>query len=219
MATADPLDVTEGPGGDDTVTLGTDSLGPDTLGTVLAATLSRPHDSWDRVRVHAAVLDLLAQGGGSACTMDALSSELHMSKATLYRRWPDKAAIIRDTLHATAPTSSATSSAHDKPEELLLVTELRALDGALHGPWGQAVRALAVDIDRSKTLRVLRDAFFDARTARITCSVAAGSPSAVRLAVSVPVAGWARGAPPMNEDDIRDLADDVEAVSAIERRG
>lgn len=210
MSTADRLDVAGDPDRDDTA-----AFGADTVGAVLAASRGGPPRSWDRVRVHAAVLELLAQGGGTACTMDALSLQLHMSKATLYRGWPDKAAIIRDTLHATAPTSPACT----KQAELLpLMTELRAFDVALHGPWGQAVRVLAVDIDRNRSLRVLREAFFDARSARIACSVAAGSPSAVRMAVSVPVAGWARGALPMSDDGIRDLARDVEALSAAERR-
>ncbi|GGB83011.1 TetR family transcriptional regulator [Knoellia flava TL1] len=48
--------------------------------------------------IRAAALDLLASGGPSAVTMEAVAGAARTSKAVLYRRWPDSRALLRDTL-------------------------------------------------------------------------------------------------------------------------
>ncbi len=48
--------------------------------------------------IHAAVLDLVIEYGATAVTMEAVAARARTSKPVLYRRWPDRAALLRDTL-------------------------------------------------------------------------------------------------------------------------
>ena len=43
----------------------------------------------------AAVIGLLGESGYEAMTMDAVAARAHASKATIYRRWPGKAELVR----------------------------------------------------------------------------------------------------------------------------
>lgn len=53
-----------------------------------------------------AALDLLAEIGYDRLTMDAVAARAHASKATIYRRWPGKAALVVDALHCSKGTIS-----------------------------------------------------------------------------------------------------------------
>jgi AcrR family transcriptional regulator len=55
--------------------------------------------------IRTAVLELLAEHGPAGVTMDAVAAAAHTSKPVLYRRWPDRRALLRDTLLDTATTS------------------------------------------------------------------------------------------------------------------
>ena len=48
--------------------------------------------------IREAVLDLLAENGVAAVTMDAVAARAGTSKPVLYRRWESRAALLRDTL-------------------------------------------------------------------------------------------------------------------------
>lgn len=52
--------------------------------------------------VLAAALDLLAEVGYDALTMDALAQRAHVSKATLYKRWDGKPRLVVEALRAHA---------------------------------------------------------------------------------------------------------------------
>ena len=48
--------------------------------------------------IHAAVLDLVIDQGATGVTMEAVAARAATSKPVLYRRWPDRAALLRETL-------------------------------------------------------------------------------------------------------------------------
>ena len=48
--------------------------------------------------IREAVLDLLVEAGVGAVTMEAVAARAGTSKPVLYRRWPDRGALLRDTL-------------------------------------------------------------------------------------------------------------------------
>ena len=50
--------------------------------------------------IRAAILRLLADVGYGALTMDAVASEAGVGKATIYRRWPNKEALLIDAVAA-----------------------------------------------------------------------------------------------------------------------
>jgi AcrR family transcriptional regulator len=48
--------------------------------------------------IRAAVVDLLSDSGVAAVTMEAVAARAGTSKPVLYRRWPNRAELLRDTL-------------------------------------------------------------------------------------------------------------------------
>lgn len=57
--------------------------------------------------VLAATAELLAERGYQALTMDAVAARAGASKATIYRRWPNKAQLVRATLDAADAARNA----------------------------------------------------------------------------------------------------------------
>ncbi|WP_333708974.1 helix-turn-helix domain-containing protein [Tepidimonas ignava] len=87
------------------------------------------------VRKDAAILHaarrLLLQGGPAQLTMEAVAQASGVSKATLYRRWPDRDALLRALVaHEAAPLLH---TLHTVPpdEEALVRALVRFLDGLL----------------------------------------------------------------------------------------
>lgn len=48
--------------------------------------------------IHSAVLDLVIEQGAAGVTMEAVAVRAATNKPVLYRRWPDRAALLRETL-------------------------------------------------------------------------------------------------------------------------
>jgi AcrR family transcriptional regulator len=62
----------------------------------------RPRSRQARDAIIDAVLDLLAEGATiEALSMEAVAAKAGVGKATIYRRWPDKTALILDAILAT----------------------------------------------------------------------------------------------------------------------
>jgi AcrR family transcriptional regulator len=53
------------------------------------------------VAIREAALDLLSEIGYDRLTMDAVAARAHASKATIYRRWQGKAALVVDALNCS----------------------------------------------------------------------------------------------------------------------
>lgn len=60
-----------------------------------------PLDMSRDVAIREAALDLLSEIGYDRLTMDAVAARAHASKATIYRRWPGKAALVVDALNCS----------------------------------------------------------------------------------------------------------------------
>ncbi len=60
-----------------------------------------PLDTSRDVAIREAALDLLSEIGYDRLTMDAVAARAHASKATIYRRWPGKAALVVDALNCS----------------------------------------------------------------------------------------------------------------------
>lgn len=62
----------------------------------------RPRVEGDRaLEIHEAVVELLVELGYDKLTFDQVAVRAHAGKATLYRRWPTKAALVVDAVQAT----------------------------------------------------------------------------------------------------------------------
>ncbi len=63
-----------------------------------------PLDTSRDVAIRDAALDLLTEIGYDRLTMDAVAARAHASKATIYRRWQGKAALVVDALNCSKGT-------------------------------------------------------------------------------------------------------------------
>lgn len=70
----------------------------------MAGRTTRPRVEGAREQeILAAALDLLAETGYDRLTFDALAAHTRSSKATLYRRWASKAALLAEAVETMAP--------------------------------------------------------------------------------------------------------------------
>lgn len=71
-----------------------------------AATATRPRVEGERAsEIHEAVIRLLVDHGYDKLTFDAVAAEVRASKATLYRKWPTKAAlVVESVVEAVCPS-------------------------------------------------------------------------------------------------------------------
>lgn len=60
----------------------------------------RPRSAEADEAILAAAVELLAEVGYGALSMEGVAARAGVSKATLYRRWPGKPQLVTDTLHA-----------------------------------------------------------------------------------------------------------------------
>lgn len=65
-----------------------------------AKTIGRPRDAGRDADLLKATLDLLVEVGYDRLTIDAVAARVKASKATVYRRWPNKAALVVDAVRA-----------------------------------------------------------------------------------------------------------------------
>ncbi len=66
------------------------------------ATATRPRVEGERAtEIHEAVIRLLVEHGYDRLTFDAVAAEVRASKATLYRKWPTKAALVVEAVVET----------------------------------------------------------------------------------------------------------------------
>lgn len=83
-----------------------------------------------------AVIELIAEVGYDRMTMDIVAARARASKATIYRHWPDKAALVLDALrlrgsvvHASSDTGSLRGDLERYVRSAVAATE--GVDGAL----------------------------------------------------------------------------------------
>ena len=105
--------------------------------------LGRPRSESARQAILSAANDLLVRDGFAAVTMEAIAAEAGVGKATLYRWWPGKAAVVMDAfLAATGPCAPF-------PDTGCLVEDLRgqmrALAQAFSGRAGTVMRGVLAE--------------------------------------------------------------------------
>ncbi|CAN5897087.1 TetR/AcrR family transcriptional regulator [soil metagenome] len=100
----------------------------------------RPRSLETREKILAATAELLAEGGLPTVTMEAVAARAGVAKTTLYRWWPNRAAVALDCVSArmTPITGGARDGSHRKRFQWQLKATIRLLNGAE----GQAILAL-----------------------------------------------------------------------------
>ena len=110
----------------------------------------RPRDPSRDGVIRAAILQLLADVGYGALTMDAVAAEAGVGKATIYRRWRTKQDLVVDTisdLNAAEAQSPDTGSLEGDLRQML-----HLLVGVVNGPTGAATLSLLSTVPRHPAL-------------------------------------------------------------------
>ncbi len=87
-----------------------------------------------------ATLAEVAQVGYAALTMERVAERAQASKASLYRRWPNRTALVLDAMYSVMPSSTNTPNTGSLREDVLAV--MRQTVSQLEGPAGLALRGL-----------------------------------------------------------------------------
>lgn len=90
--------------------------------------------------IRAAVMTLLTEQGPAAVTMEAVAAAARTSKPVLYRRWPDGAALLRDTLLRNAKAAIPHTDTGSYRGDMLAV--LRGWAAMFTGPQAATMRAV-----------------------------------------------------------------------------
>jgi AcrR family transcriptional regulator len=70
-------------------------------------TVGRPRDETREAAILEATIGVLKEVGYDRLTIDAVAAKARASKATVYRRWPNKAALVVEAVSTLKPTNAA----------------------------------------------------------------------------------------------------------------
>lgn len=105
--------------------------------------------------IRAAVLTLLAERGPAGVTMESVAAAAQTSKPVLYRRWPDRASLLRDALLGVATAAIPHEDTGSYRGDMLAV--LRGWAALFTGPQAAVLRAAvgatAADPELTATFR------------------------------------------------------------------
>jgi AcrR family transcriptional regulator len=121
-----------------------------------------------------ATVDLLAEEGYAGVTMEGVAAKAGVGKATVYRRWPSKSALVVDAVTACRESGAPPPDTGSAREDLLgfvrgFRDHLRTSDA------GRVMPALVAELARSPELAAtFRDGFVLPRRARVLEAVRRG---------------------------------------------
>jgi len=110
-----------------------------------------------------AVLAMLQEGSARDLTMEAVAKRAGVGKATLYKWWPSKAALIMAMFHERIAVGGASAQVAATAEEALRAT-MRRLIAGLNGLFGKVLVDLIAEGQSEPS--VLHDLFEDHIAAR-----------------------------------------------------
>jgi len=113
----------------------------------------RPRDPGVDAAIRAATVQLLGEAGYARLTMDQVAARARVSKDSLYRRWPNKVALVADALQHRA------RAVPEVPDTGSLPGDMRAFLRAVLRSRSEASRALAAVSGEIATNPELRTAW------------------------------------------------------------
>jgi len=98
-----------------------------------------------------ATLELLAESGYDQLTIDAVAARARCSKATIYRRWPGKAALVMTAVlrHAGQPAAAAPDTGSLRSD---LLAALQVMRSSLSGQNAALILGLLIAMHRDPDL-------------------------------------------------------------------
>ena len=104
-------------------------------------------------RLLAATIDLIAHGGVAAVTYEAVARAAGSSRATVYRKWPDREDLVRDALRRFADSSVLVPDTGDIRADI--VQFLLSIGTTLASPAGRAIINASVVGSEDDPIRAL----------------------------------------------------------------
>jgi AcrR family transcriptional regulator len=144
--------------------------------------MARSRSAEAHSRVLEAALELFVDRGIESTTMDALAEASGVSKATIYKHWPDgKEPLLMELLLAISGTATEVEEhdtgvlvddlirvlsdrpREDRPEDKNRLMPQMIAYSATHAEFGKAWRARVMEVPKRRVRRILEQAISDAR--------------------------------------------------------
>ncbi len=179
----------------------------------------RPRDPSRDVAIVQATLELLADGGYSALTMEAVAARAGVGKATLYRRYPGKEQLVVDALATVSEQPEPAEGASVRAQLVALLQGVQRKQGSLSGRLFP--RLISEAVDNPELLRRYRQQVLEPRRQRFRALLQRGVDEqlvradvdldhAVDLLVgAVAYRNLLRTEPPVGPDFVERVVDDV----------
>lgn len=190
--------------------------------------MRRRHGAELEAAIRSAVLGLLADDGPAGVTMEAVAARAQTSKPVLYRRWPDRASLLRDTLLQVATAAIPHADEGSYRADMLAV--LRGWAALFTGPNAAVLKAaIAASAQDPDLTAAFRDDVIGWRKQEMSALLDRGiARGDVRADVPVEIARelgqsvlWHRllvTGDPITDDLIETLVDEVLVPFAAPRR-
>jgi AcrR family transcriptional regulator len=108
-----------------------------------AVKVGRPRNPRIQQRILKAATDLVLEQGFRALSMDAIAERAGVGRMTIYRRWPNKAAVVMDAFFARMDPYALFQGGKTYMESIRL--QLRAVAKAYRGKEGSLIRILLAE--------------------------------------------------------------------------
>lgn len=118
----------------------------------------RPRDSETETRIREATWALLAEKGYEALTIEAIADLAQCARSTLYRRWPNKPALVGAMLERTSRHFEPSVDPDASARETLLALILKMRD-LMRPPRGPALLGLFLHARNHADLREVLDQY------------------------------------------------------------
>jgi AcrR family transcriptional regulator len=119
------------------------TIGSDPVTEAPIRPAGRPRDPRLDEAISQATIDLLAESGYEALSMDAVACKAGTTKTAIYRRWPSKAALVADVFMTRAKTKVVVPDKGELREDLLTYMQL-VISALTSEPVGRAVLNMVV---------------------------------------------------------------------------
>lgn len=103
----------------------------------------RPRDPHIQQAILQAAADLVLEVGFKSLSMDAIAARANVGRMSIYRRWPNKAAIVMDAFVARVDPNTLFTPAKNYLESIRL--QMRTMARAFRGRDGCLIRALLAE--------------------------------------------------------------------------
>lgn len=111
----------------------------------------RPRDDSRDSAIRQATFQLLAEVGYDGVTMDRVASRARTGKATIYRRWPSKVALVMETITAVAEQTTPIPDTGAFRTDMIAL--LRAFRDSVRDDRGRVLAELISEMPRNAELR------------------------------------------------------------------